>query len=66
MDKLCCSFYYCNTWLGGEEPAAFTDEFLGEFEDILYIKAKIAFCTHNTHYEFLVMPCSLTNAPAVF
>ena len=27
---------------------------------------KIAFCTHDGHYEFLVMPFGLTNAPATF
>src|SRR3954452_10057763 len=27
---------------------------------------KTAFCTHYGHYEFTVMPFSLTNAPAIF
>ena len=27
---------------------------------------KTAFCTHHGHFKFLVMPFSLTNAPATF
>ena len=28
--------------------------------------AKMAFCTHHGHFEFLVMPFALSNAPATF
>ena len=28
--------------------------------------SKITFCTRHRHYEFLVMPLGLTNAPAIF
>lgn len=27
---------------------------------------KISFCSHEGHYEFLMMPCSLCNAPSTF
>jgi hypothetical protein len=27
---------------------------------------RIAFCTHHGHFEFLVMPFDLTNAPSIF
>jgi hypothetical protein len=29
-------------------------------------KWKTAFCTYYGHYEFLVVPIGLTNAPAIF
>jgi hypothetical protein len=28
--------------------------------------AKMAFCTHHGHYEFLVMPFGLSNVPTIF